>query len=142
MSSLSVVAKCLLFAYHFDAQSRLTARRKPVGLIFCPMSCPWLPLFAVTDGDVDMTGLLEDDVAAALGARGEPAQALGLVDADGPYSELVDVGAVVVLGVGDGRLEHTLDDLGALLRTEGQHVERLVDGQAANLVGDEPALLG
>ena len=31
---------------------------------------------------------------------------------------------------------------GALLRAEGEDVERLVDGQAADLVGDEPALLG
>ena len=31
---------------------------------------------------------------------------------------------------------------GALLRAEGEDVERLVDRQAADLVGDEPALLG
>ncbi len=37
-SSLSVGAKCLLFAYHLDDQLRLTERRKPVGLIFWPMT--------------------------------------------------------------------------------------------------------
>src|SRR5262249_53875673 len=39
-------------------------------------------LFAVADDDVDVAGLLHDDVATALRARGEAAQALGLVDAD------------------------------------------------------------
>ena len=52
-----------------------------------------------------------------------------------------DVGPVVVLGVGDRRQEHLLDDDGALLRAEGEDVERLVHGQPADLVGDEPALL-
>src|SRR5208282_4743045 len=142
MSSLSVVGKCLLFAYHFEVQSRLTARRKPIGLIFWPMNYPWLTLLAVTDGYVDVTGLLENDVTAALGTGGDPAQAFRLVDTDRPHLQLVDVGAVIVLGVGDRRLEHALDDLGALLRTECQHVECLVDGQAADLVGHQPALLG
>ena len=79
MSSASVGAKCLLFANHFEPQLRLTARRKPVGWIFCPMS---VSLFPVADDDVDVAGLLADDVAAALGARGEAAQRVGLVDVD------------------------------------------------------------
>ena len=35
-------------------------------------------LFAVADDDVDVAGLLQDDVAAALGARGEAAQVSAL----------------------------------------------------------------
>src|SRR5512139_3696193 len=97
MSSLSVGAKCLLLANQRDAQLRVTERRNPVGCIFCPMASY---LFAVADDDVDVAGLLMDRVAAALGARGEAAQAGRLVDADRLDLELVDVGAVVVLGVG------------------------------------------
>src|SRR2546422_2136337 len=48
MSSFSVAGKCLLFAYHFEAQSRLTESRKPVGLIFCPMCLPYFPSPTVT----------------------------------------------------------------------------------------------
>src|SRR5512137_1827575 len=139
MSSISVGAKFLLFANHFEVQFRVTQRRKPVGCIFCPMNPS---LFAVADGDEDVAGLLQDDVATSLGPRGEAAQALRLVDVDRLDLEVVDVGAVVVLGVGDRRLEHLLDDLRALLRAEGKNVERPVDGQAADLVGDQPALLG
>src|ERR1700675_107889 len=71
MSSFNIVGKCLLLAYHFDVQSRLTARRKPIGCIFCPMD---LFLFPVTDGDMDVASLLEDHVATTLGPRGEAAQ--------------------------------------------------------------------
>ena len=70
----AVVAKFLLFANHFDVQLRLTARRNPVGWIFCPMVCSLLGL-AVADGDVDVAALLADHVAAALGARGSCASA-------------------------------------------------------------------
>src|SRR6478672_6797668 len=41
-----------------------------------------LSFFAVTDGDVDVAGLFQDDVAAALGARGEAAQVGRLVEVD------------------------------------------------------------
>src|SRR5450432_2604490 len=140
MSSLSVGAKCLLFAYHLDVQLRLTERRNPVGCIFWPMG---VSLFlSVADGDVDVAGLLQDDVATPLGSSRETAQIGRLVDVDRLDLQFVDIGAFVVLGVGDRGLEHALDDFRALLRAERQHVERLVDGEAADLVGDVPALLG
>src|SRR5258705_10641827 len=89
-----------------------------------------------------MAALLADDVATALGAGARALQRFGLVDVDGLDLQLVDVGAVVVLGVGDRGLQDLLDDLGALLRAERQKIERAAHGQSANLVGDEPALLG
>ncbi len=120
----------------------LTARRKPVGWI----SVPWVPTPSVClqspTVTCDVAGRLADAVAAALGARGETLQRVGLVDVDRLDLQLVDVGAVVVLGVGDRRLEHLLDDLGALLRAERENAQRAVDRQPADLVGDEPALLG
>src|SRR6202795_5334084 len=48
MSSFNIVGKCLLLAYHLDDQSRLTARRKPVGCIFCPMIYSFFPSPTVT----------------------------------------------------------------------------------------------
>ena len=52
MSSASMAAKFWLFAYQREAQLRVTARRKPVGWIFCPM----VSLPSVADGDVDVAG--------------------------------------------------------------------------------------
>src|SRR6185312_2898454 len=98
-------------------------------------------LFSVADDDADVATLLADHVAAALRARGEAAQRIGLVDVDRRHLELVDVGAVVVLGVGDRRLEHLLHDPRTLLRAEREHVQRAVHRHAADHVGDEPAFL-
>src|SRR6476661_2010677 len=99
-------------------------------------------LFTVADDDADMAALLTDDIAAALCARGEPAQRVGLVDVDRRDLELVDVGTLVVLGVGDRRLEHLLDDPRALLRRERKDVQRAIDRQAADRIGDDATLLG
>src|SRR5436189_3193217 len=61
---------------------------------------------------------------------------------DGLHLQLVDVGAVVVLRVGDRRFQHLLDDVCPLLRTEGEQIEGLFHREPADLVGDEPPLLG
>ena len=61
---------------------------------------------------------------------------------DAGDAQFVDVGAVVVLGIGDRRLERLLDDSGRLLLRETEDVQRLVDRFAANQVGDQPPLLG
>ena len=36
-SSVSSLPNSFLFAYHFDRQSWLTARRRPIGLVFWPI---------------------------------------------------------------------------------------------------------
>src|SRR3954470_12712170 len=102
--------------------------------------CDLAPL--VADGDVDVRGRLADAVAAPLGARREALQRRALLDVDRLDLELVDVGAVVVLGVGDRRLERLLDDPGGALLREVEDVDRLVDLLAADEVGDQPALVG
>src|SRR5450631_3875783 len=137
-SSRSIPGKFLLFANHFEPQLRFTERRNPIGLIFCPMASP----FAVADGEKHVAGRLDDAVAAALGARLEALEHRALLHADAGDLQLVDVGAVVVLGVRDRALEHLLDDLGALLRREGKDVERVADRLSAHEVGDEAAFLG
>ena len=98
-------------------------------------------LLAVADDDGDVAVALDDAVAAALGARHEALQHRRGVDVDARDLQLVDVGALVVLGVGDGRLQHLVDQVRALLRHELQHVERAPDRLAAHHVGHQAALL-
>lgn len=47
-----------------------------------------------------------DLIAAAFGAGREAAQRCALLDVNGFHLQLIDVGAVVVLGVGDGGLQN------------------------------------
>src|SRR5690242_8026869 len=114
MSSASMPAKSLLLAYQRLDQLRLTARRKPVGWIFCPIFIPAL----IANRHVHMARGLADAIAATLGARGEALERGALLDVDGLDLQFVDVGTVVVLGVGDRRLEHLLDDHSGLLLRE------------------------
>src|SRR3954470_12962134 len=108
MSSASMPAKSRLLAYQRLAQLRLTARRKPVGWIFCPISF----LASVADRHVHMARGFADAVAATLGSRSEALERGALLDVDGLDLELVDVGAVVVLGVRNRGLQHLLEDEG------------------------------
>src|SRR3954469_1748079 len=137
MSSASMSPKSRLFAYHREFQLRVTARRKPVGWIFCPMCLPAL----VADGHVHVARTLADAVAAALGARGETLQHGALLHVDALHAQLVDVDTVVVFGVRDRGLQNLLDDDGTLLLGESQDVEGLVHLLAADQVGHETALV-
>src|SRR6059058_3012120 len=137
MSSPSMSAKSRLFAYQRLFQLRVTARRKPVGWIFCPMCLPAL----VADGHVHVARTLADAVAAALGARGEALQHGALFHVDRLDLQLVDVDTVVVLGVRDRGLQNLLDDDGTLLLREVQDVQGLVHLLAADQVGHEAALV-
>src|SRR2546423_3103599 len=139
MSSASMGANERLFAYHFELQLRFTASRKPTGLIFWPIS---LPLLSIAHRNEDVARVLQDAVTATLGARLESLEKCPALDVDRLHLERVDVGAVVVLGIGDGRLEELPHDAGGLLRREGEDVHRLVHRLAADEVGDQAALLG
>ena len=88
---------------------------------------------SVADGHVDVARALADAIAAALGARTKALQRGTLLDVDRLDLQLVDVGAVVVLGIGDRRLERLLDDAGGLARREGEDVQRLVADQIRGL---------
>src|SRR5256885_4762046 len=88
-----------------------------------------------------MARVLEHAVAAALGARLEAFQEHAALDVDRLHLQRVDIGAIVVLGVGDRRLEQLLHDAGALLRRVGEDAHRLVDRLAADQIGDQAALL-
>jgi hypothetical protein len=73
---------------------------------------PWP---SVADSDVDVGRRLADAIAAALGPCGKALQRGGLLDVDRLDLQLVDVGAVVVLGIRDRRLQALLDDAGGPL---------------------------
>src|SRR5688572_17589827 len=105
------------------------------------MALPTSVLAAVADEDRDVAVALDDAVAAALGSGMEPLEARRLADVDDLDLERVDVRVVVVLGVGDRRLEHLADELRALLRREAQRRQGLPDRLAADHVRDETALL-
>src|SRR5712692_383850 len=99
-------------------------------------------LFLVADCHEDMAGSLGNAVASAFGARLKTLERRGLLDENGFYLQLVNVRAVVVLGVWNRRFQHFLDDVRPLLRIEGEQIERLFHREPADLVGDEPPLLG
>src|SRR5574337_733292 len=139
MSSASMPAKSRLLAYQRLAQLRLTERRKPVGWIFCPIVFPGL--FLVAHRHVHMARGLDQARAAALGASGRALERRALLDVDGLDTQLVDVGAVVVLGVGDRGLQHLAHDRRGLLLREVENVQSLVHFLAADQVGDEAPLV-
>src|SRR5574343_470253 len=95
----------------------------------------------VTNGQIDMAGRLDDPIATTLGAGGKPLQHHAFFDVDGLHRQFVDIGAIVMLGVGDCRLQHFLDDTGALFRAESQDVESLTNRLAAHQVRHQAAFL-
>src|SRR3970040_1754470 len=113
-SSASMPAQLRLLASHLEPQLRLTASRKPVGLIFCPMGFSLIP-----DREVDVAGVLLPLGAAALGARVKAPLERAALDVNGLDLERIDVRAVVVLGIGDRGLEQLLHQAPALLRPGG-----------------------
>src|SRR5574343_509769 len=138
MSSASMPAKSRLLAYQRLAQLRETASRKPVGLIFCPI----VPVTSsVANRHVDVTRGFADAVATAFGAGRETLERGALLDVDGLDLQLVDVGAIVMLGVGNGGLQNLLDDHGSFFLREGQDVQGLVHFLAADQIGDQAAFI-
>src|SRR5574343_1697814 len=136
-SSASIEAKLRLVAYQRDAQLRVTARRKPVGWIFCPM----ISLCLVAHGHINVAGRLADAIATALCAGGETLQRGALLHIDGLDLQFVDVSTVILLGVGDCRLQSLLDDASGLLLGEFQNVQGLVHLLAADQVSDQTTLV-
>ena len=85
----------------------------------------------------DVSGSLEEPFRAALGARTNAFVARALVDEDLGDLQVIDIGGVIVLGVGDRRLEHLLEQLRRLLVAERQQIEGAVDRQPTHLVADQ-----
>src|SRR5215208_4060523 len=85
---------------------------------------------------------LADPRGAAHGARAIPLERRALVRVDGGDLQLVAHQLVVVLRVGDRRLQELLPRLGGAARCEGQDSPRLLDVLAADVIADEPRLAG
>src|SRR5674476_291421 len=103
MSSASMPAKSRSLAYQRDDQLRLTDRRKPVGWIFCPISS-W-PL-SVTNRHIHMARGFSDLIATTFSAGREAPERSTLLDEDGFHLQLVDIGTVIVLSVGNSGFEN------------------------------------
>ena len=56
-------------------------------------------------------------------------------------NQLIDIGTVIVFGVGNSRLKHFLENARALLRHESQGLQRTAHRLAAHDVGNQPRLL-
>src|SRR5713101_4504814 len=88
----------------------------------------------VADRHINVAGGLGDTVATPFGARSKTFQAGSALDTDGGYFKFVNVGAVVVLSIGNRRFQYFPDNRRASFRTEREDVKRLVHRQAADLV--------
>src|SRR6202521_5679762 len=89
-----------------------------------------------------MTGWFYYSVSAALGTSREAFQHGTFFHKDRRNLQRIDVRAVIVLSVCNGRLQHLLDDRCAFLRAEGEDVKRFIDLQPTHLVGHQATLLG
>mgnify|MGYP006917327851 CR=1 FL=1 len=89
-----------------------------------------------------MAGLFLDADAATLGACREATQRLAFLDVNPADPEFVHVCTIVVLGIGNGRFEHLLENLRRFLGREIQDIERSFHRLSANLVCHQATLLG
>src|SRR6185436_5616462 len=89
-----------------------------------------------------MAGRLGDLETTPFRARHEALETRALFHVDNPHLQFIDIGAVVMLGIGDSRFQHLANDSGPFLGAECQQVERLVDRHSTYLVRDQAALLG
>jgi len=89
---------------------------------------------SVADRHVHMARGLADAVAAAFGTRCETLEGCALFHVNGLDAQLVNVRAIVMLGIGDGGFEHLLNDARCFFLCEGQDVQSLVHFFAANQV--------
>src|SRR3954470_10521244 len=85
--------------------------------------------------------MLEHAVAASFCTRLEALQKSAPLDVYRLYLQCIDVSTVVMLCVCNSRLEHFLDQDGPFFGAELKNVQGPVNGQSADLVRDQPALL-
>ena len=88
-----------------------------------------------------MARRLADAVTTAFGTGRKTLERGALFDVDGFHPQLVDVGSVVVFSVGDGGLNHLLDNASRFFLRERQNVQRLIHFFTANQVSDQTAFV-
>src|SRR4051812_32995068 len=106
------------------------------GWTFCPM----LLLLLRRERDRQVRRALADARGAPHGARAEALEGRALVGVNGQDPQVVAEQLVVVLGVGDRRLEQLAPVLGRRARGVREDGARLRHGLAADVVADEPRL--
>src|SRR5581483_11927013 len=104
------------------------------------LSCVPLAGAPFVDHDRDMARSAQQRAHPAVGARPPALQHPRLVRPDARHVQVVGVEAVVVLRVGDRRLDRLEDLTRGLLRHELELRHRAVDGHATDCVDDEPHL--
>src|SRR5690606_33281400 len=93
------------------------------------------------DDDRDVAGALADAGGAAPGPGAPALQGGALVGIARRHVQLVGGDLVVVLGVGDGRVEDLADDVGRVALAEREDLVGLGDGRAADEVEHDPRLV-
>src|SRR5690348_4930424 len=88
-----------------------------------------------------MRSALEDAGATTLGPRTHALQDRAFVHVDARHLQFVDVGADVVLGVGDRRQQHLADQVRRLLVGVFEHRAGRAHGHATHHVGHQSRLL-
>src|SRR5690606_7803275 len=83
-------------------------------------------LLLVSNLDRDVARPLYDAISTAFGTRHDALQGATFVYKHGGDLQVIHVCAIVVLGVGNGRLQHFLDDVSGLLVAESQQVHGLI----------------
>src|SRR5277367_3319384 len=113
MSSCNSLPYSPLLEYQRESQVRLTPRRSPIGLIFCPilnvsLSGPDLGGGDFPHDDGDVGEWLFDPPCPAARARTEALEHHVLADPGLGDDQIVDVEIMVVLSVGDRGFERLL----------------------------------
>src|SRR5262249_47012605 len=78
---------------------------------------------------------------SAFGPRGEALEHRGGIDVDQRNLQIIDVGTVIVLSIGNCGFQQLAHQIRALLGHVLQCCNRIADRLAADGVGDQPALL-
>src|SRR5664279_3368879 len=124
-SSVSSLLNSFFSAYHFERQSLLTATRKPIGLTF------W-PILFVGQSDFDVAAALDDRPGGTARLGREPFETGGRSRNRFLDAERFGTKLVVVLRVGDGRMQRLGDEARTFARHDSQNLFGLHRGQALN----------
>ena len=80
--------------------------------------------------------------APALGPGPYPFHGRTLVHHDRRDFQLVDIRTLIVFRIGNGGIQHLLDEFGTLFLAETEDIQGLLHGQPPNLIRDQAPFLG
>ncbi len=91
--------------------------------------------------DSYMASPFEKSVGSPFRSRLYSFQKWTFVHENSGYTQLIDIGAIIMFGIGNRRLQNFLDQLGRFLFAEGQKINSLGHIQASNLICHQSAFL-